>query len=149
MTFFEQINADIKLAMKSRNKIQLEVLRAVKSELLLYKTSGKEIEDMSTDLEIKLIQKMVKQRKEAADIYKTQERDDLYNKEMEEASYLAPYLPKQLSDEELTLEIKSIIDQLGAQGMKDMGKVMGFASKKLTGKSEGKLISNKVKSMLS
>jgi len=149
MGLSEQINADIIAAMKSKEKEKLAALRAIKAQLLLIKTSGSGNDEISDDEGIKLLQKMVKQRKDAAEIYKSQNREDLYNNEMAEVLFIQPYLPEQMSDEELTSSIKAIIEKTGASSMKDMGKVMGIASKELAGKTEGKLIAEKVKKLLS
>ncbi len=148
MELFEQINADIKTAMRAKDKEKLEVLRAIKSELLLIKTSAGGSNGISKDAEIKLLQKMVKQRKDAGAIYKEQGREDLAEKEFLQAELIQPYLPKQLNDSELTDAVQAIIEQTGASSMKDMGKVMGMASKQLAGKAEGKLIAAKVKELL-
>lgn len=148
MGLFEQINKDIISAMKSKESDKLIALRAVKSELLLLKTSaGSKSEITETD-EIKVLQKMIKQRKDSAEIYKLQGRDDLYSKEIIEAKFIQAYLPEQLSEEELTKIITDIITKTGAKSIKDMGKVMGLASKELAGKAEGKLIAEKVKGLL-
>lgn len=149
MVLFEQINADIKSAMKAGEADKLMALRAVKSELLLLKTSAGAKDEISEEEGIKVLQKMVKQRKDSAEIYKTQNRDDLYEKEIVEAEFIQAYLPKQLTEAELTDAITSIIDKTGAGSMKDMGKIMGIASKELAGKAEGKLIAAKVKELLS
>ncbi|MCF6366533.1 MAG: GatB/YqeY domain-containing protein [Bacteroidales bacterium] len=149
MELFEKINADIISAMKSKEKEKLAALRAIKAQLLLIKTSGSGNDKISEEEGITLLQKMVKQRKDAAEIYKSQNREDLYKTEMAEVSYIQPYLPEQMSEEELSSSIKIIIDNLGATSMKDMGKVMGIASKELAGKTEGKLIAAKVKELLS
>lgn len=148
MGLFEQINEDIKSAMKAKEADKLTALRAVKSELLLLKTSGGGKDKITEQEEIKVLQKMVKQRKDSAEIYKTQNREDLYKKEMTETEYIQVYLPEQLSDEELTKIISGIIDKTGAESMKDMGKVIGTASKELAGKAEGKIIAAKVKELL-
>ncbi len=148
MSLFEKINNDIKAAMKAKESEKLTALRAVKSELLLMKTSGAE-NAVSEEASIKMLQKMVKQRKDSAEIYQSQGREDLYRKEMTEAEYIQAYLPAQLSDEELSKIISELINKLGASGMKDMGKVMGAASKELAGRAEGKLIAAKVKELLS
>jgi len=148
MGLFEQINEDIKSAMKAKEADKLTALRAVKSELLLLKTSAGGKDKMTEQEEIKVLQKMVKQRKDSAEIYKTQNREDLYKKEMKETEFIQVYLPEQLSDEELTKIISGIIDKTGAESMKDMGKVMGSASKELAGKAEGKMIAAKVKELL-
>ncbi len=149
MGLFEQINADIISAMKAKEKEKLAALRAIKAQLLLIKTSGSGNDKISKEDEINLLQRMVKQRKDAAEIYKTQDRDDLYQTEMLEVSFIQPYLPEQMSDEELSNAVKAIIEKTGASSMKDMGKVMGMASKELAGKTEGKLIAAKVKELLS
>lgn len=148
MGLFEQVNADIIAAMKAKESDKLGALRAIKAQLLLIKTSGEGSDQISEEEGIKMLQKMVKQRKDSADIYKTQNRDDLYKKEMSEVSYIQVYLPKQMDLNELTQVIKGIIEKLGAESMKDMGKVMGAASKELAGKAEGKLIAEKVKELL-
>ncbi len=149
MALFEKINEDIKSAMKSKDADKLTALRAVKSELLLLKTSAGAKDDISEEEEIKVLQKMVKQRKDSAEIYKLQDRDDLYQKEMKEAEYIQAYLPEQMSDGELTNAVKEIIAKVGASSIKDMGKIMGIASKELAGKAEGKLIAAKVRELLS
>ncbi len=147
MGLLEQINNDIKAAMKAKDSEKLTALRAIKAELLLVKTSGK-ADEISDETAIKLLQKMVKQRKQSADIYKQQGRDDLYEKEMKEVGYIMPYLPEQMSDEELEAGIKEIVAQVDAQSIKDMGKVMGIANKKFQGKAESKKIAEIVKNIL-
>jgi uncharacterized protein YqeY len=149
MLLFDRINSDIKEAMKEKNKVKLEALRAVKAELLLLKTAEGATGEISGEAEIKLLQKMVKQRNDSAQIYKAQNRPELYEPEIEQISYLEKYLPEQISDEELGKLIGQIIQQTGAQGVKDMGKVMGIASKELAGRADGKTISAKVKELLS
>jgi len=149
MNLFEQINKDIISAMKAKEVDKLTALRAVKSELLLLKTSIGGKNEISDTEGIKVLQKMVKQRKDSADIYKSQGRDDLFKKEITEAKYIQAYLPEQISDEELNSVISDIIKKTGAGSMKDMGKVMGTASKVLAGRAEGKLIAAKVKELLS
>jgi len=148
MSLVDRINEDIKTAMREKNQPKLLALRAVKSELLLLQTSGSEVKITEED-EIKVLQKMVKQRKDSAEIFQSQNREELYQKEMQEVSYLEPYLPKQLTDEELTEVIKEYITKTGATSVKEMGKVIGLANKELAGKAEGKLIAAKVKSLLS
>lgn len=149
MDFTSQITADIKAAMLAKDKVKLEALRAIKKELIEAK-SAKGAGDEVTDEQVaKILQKMVKQRKDSADLYKEQGREDLAEAEMLQVAAIEPYLPEQLSDEKLEAEIKAIIDQVGASSMKDMGKVMGLATKQLAGKAEGKAISDKVKSLLS
>lgn len=148
MTLEEQINQDIKTAMMAKDKVRLEALRAVKSAILLAKTEKGGNDTLTSDTEMKLLQKQVKQRKESAEIYKQQNRPELAEKELAEASAIEHYLPKMLSDAELTVEIKKIIEQVGAKAPSDMGKVMGVASKQLAGKADGKAISEKVKALL-
>ena len=148
MTLFDTINNDIKAAMKAKNKEKLEAVRAIKAQLLLAKTSAGGSDEISEEAGIKILQKMIKQRKDSAEIYKTQNRNELYDKEMIEISFIEPYLPAQLSDEELTKIISELITQTGASSLKEMCKVIGLANKQLAGKSEGKLISAKVKELL-
>jgi uncharacterized protein YqeY len=148
MSLEEKINNDIKAAMMAKEKVRLEALRAVKSAILLAKTEKGHTETISADAEMKLLQKQVKQRKESAEIYQQQNRPELAEKELAEAKFIEEYLPKMLSDQELTIEIKKIIEQVGAKVPSDMGKVMGVASKALAGKADGKAISEKVKTLL-
>jgi len=148
MSLIVKIDQDIKTAMLAREKDKLEALRAVKSALLLARTEKGATEEISEDTEIKLLQRLVKQRKESAAIYQQQNRKDLADKELFEVSIIDKYLPEQMSDEELTNIIKSLIEQTGAKGMADMGKVIGMASKQLAGKAEGKAIADKVKALL-
>ena len=147
MDLFARINNDIKAAMKAKEAEKLTALRAIKSELLLLKTSGKD--EISDAEAIKMLQKMVKQRKQSAELYKEQGREDLYEKEMKEVSFILPYLPEQMSDDELEKALKDIIAKLGAQSIKDMGKVMGMANKQLQGHAESKRIADFVKKLLS
>lgn len=146
MALEEQINTDIKTAMLARDAAKLEALRAVKSAILLLKTSP---EGYTDDTEIKALQKMVKQRKETAEIYKTQSRAELADVELFQANVIESYLPKQMSEAEIRSEITKIISSLGATSPADMGKVMGVASKQLAGKADGKIISGIVKELLS
>jgi len=145
MALEEKINADIKAAMLAKAAAKLEALRAVKSAILLLKTSPEGYNDES---ELKALQKMVKQRKETAEIYKTQNRSDLAETELFQAGIIEEYLPKPLSDEELRAEVIKIIAFVGASSAADMGKVMGQASKQLAGKADGKTISAMVKELL-
>ena len=148
MSLFDTINEDIKKAMLARDHALLLALRGVKKEFLEAKTAegaGGELTDATAT---KIIAKMVKQRKESAAIYTGQNRDDLAQSELAEVAVLEEYLPKQLTDEELTAAVKAIIEQVGATSMKEMGKVMGVASKQLAGKAEGGVISAKVKQLL-
>lgn len=143
------INDDIKAAMLARDKEKLEALRAVKAALLLIKT-GKDTAtaEVPEELELSTLQKLVKQRKEAADIYLSQNRKDLYDVEMFQVGIIQKYLPEQISDEEIKVIINTIIAETGAQGMRDMGKVMGLASKQLQGKADNKIVSAFVKELL-
>ncbi|MBS7333668.1 MAG: GatB/YqeY domain-containing protein [Weeksellaceae bacterium] len=142
-----EIMSQLKEAMKAKNTIALEALRAVKSELLLAKTSGSN-EELTEAQQIALLQKLIKQRKEAAEQFKANGRVELEEKELAQAEVILQFLPKQLTPEELEAVIKEIIAEVGATSPKDMGKVMGAASAKLAGKAEGKLISEKVKELL-
>jgi len=147
MNLFDKISEDLKSAMLARQKDRLESLRAIKTALLLAKTESG-THDLSTDQEMKILQKMVKQRRESAEIYKTQKREELYQNEMKEAAIIEEYLPKQMIEDELVVVLKSIIHRVGASSPKDMGKVMGTASKELAGKADGKMIADKVKELL-
>ena len=142
------INDDMKKAMLSKDAEKLEALRAIKAALLLEKTKEGTTGEIPESIELSLLQKLVKQRKESAAIYKTGNREDLAEKELFEAGIIEQYLPKQLSDDELISIIKNIITQSGASSIKDMGKVMGQASKELAGKADGKRVSEIVKSLL-
>jgi uncharacterized protein YqeY len=147
MTLLEQINADLKSAMKAKQKDKLEAIRSVKTAFTLEmtKTGASEIADADA---LKIIQKLVKQRKDAAGTYKQGGREELAEKELTEVGFLEVYLPAQMSNEELTLAVQQIISDTGATSMKEMGKVMGIASKQLSGKADGKLIADKVKALL-
>ena len=144
-----KIATALKEAMKSKNQTALTALRAVKSAILLHKTQKSTDGEFSKEDEIKILQKLVKQRKDSADIYKGQGRNDLADPELKEAELIQTFLPKALSEDEVKDVVKSIIEEIGAKGMKDMGKVMGISSKKLMGKSDGKMISTIVKEFLS
>lgn len=146
MALEEKINADIKSAMLAKDAAKLESLRAVKSTILLLKTSP---EGYTDETELKAMQKMVKQRKETAEVYKTQNRTDLAEVELAQAAVIESYLPKQMSEEEIKAEVAKIIATVGASSPTDMGKVMGVASKQLAGKADGKIISTFVKELLS
>ncbi len=145
---FQQVAEDIKTAMKSRDKIALEALRGAKKEFLEAKTAKGGTGILTDEQAIKIMQKMVKQRKETAEVYITQNRPELAEKELSEAKVIEKYLPEQLSDEELTAHLKAIIAELGVDNMQGMGKVMGVATQKLSGKADGKAISLKVKELL-
>jgi len=138
----------MKEAMKSKDKIALESLRALKSAFLLANTSGSGVELSEAD-EIKIVQKLVKQRKDSAAIFEQQGRADLADPELAQAAVLEKFLPTQMSEAEVKSVIQGIIAQVGATGMKDMGKVMGMGSKELAGKADGKMISGIVKELLS
>ena len=148
MDFFEQVNHDIKAAMLAHDSVKLAALRGIKKEFLEAKTSKNANGELSDETAIKILQKMVTLRKESAAIFQEQNRADLAENELAEAVHIEAYLPKQLSAEEIEAEVKKIIEQTGAQGMKDMGKVMGSASKALAGKADGKAISEVVKKLL-
>lgn len=148
MSLEQTINQDIKAAMIAKDSTRLRGLRAVKSAILLAKTEKAGIDELSEDAEIKVLQKLVKQRKESGEIYKTQGREDLFQIEFEEQQVIEEYLPKQLDKSEIEAIIKAIIVETGAAGMKDMGKVMGLANQKLAGKADGKTISEVVKASL-
>jgi len=144
------INNDIKAAMLARDKEKLEALRAVKAALLLIKT-GKDTTSAEVPEEVELLtlQKLIKQRRETAEIYKSQNRMDLYDVEMFQVSIIEKYLPEQLTEEEVKEIILQIIKDTGASGMRDMGKVMGLAGKQLTGKADNKIVAAFVKELLS
>lgn len=148
MSLETQINTDIKVAMRAKDKATLRALRAIKSAILLAKTAEGASENLDEKAEIKLLAKMAKQRKDASAIFEQQGRADLAEKELAEIAVIEKYLPKQLSDEDLKATLQSIIDQVGASSMKDMGKVMGIASKQLTGKADGRKIATFVRSLL-
>jgi uncharacterized protein YqeY len=148
MGLFETISEDIKAAMLARQKVRLEALRGIKKEFLEAKTAKGSDGELHDDVAMKILQKMVKQRKDSAAIYKEQNRPELAENELAEAAIIETYLPQAMSEEELEQTIQSIISEVGASGLKDMGKVMGIAGKQLSGKAEGKLIAEKVKSLL-
>ena len=147
MSLETQIQQDIKSAMLAKEKIRLESLRAVKAAILLAKTADGS-ETIADEAVVKIIQKLVKQRKETAQIYRQQNRPELADNELAEASYMEVYLPAQLSEAELEAELKKIIARVGATQPSEMGKVMGAATKELAGKADGKMISTLVKKLL-
>ncbi|MDX2001468.1 MAG: GatB/YqeY domain-containing protein [Chitinophagales bacterium] len=149
MSLEARINDDIKQAMLAKDQVRLRGLRAVKSAILLAKSEPGASDTFGEEKEIQILQKLVKTRKDSMAIYQQQNRPDLAEKEQEEIATIEPYLPKQLSAEELQAAIKEIIAELGASGMKDMGKVMGQANAKLAGKADSKSISDVVKAALS
>ena len=148
MSIQKEVMEQLKSAMKSKDKVALESLRALKSAFLLANTSGGNVELSETD-ELKIVQKLVKQRKDSAAIFSEQGRDDLADPEIAQAKILEQFLPKQLSKEELKKAIEEIVEQTGASSMRDMGKVMGIASKQLGSEADGKAISMVVKELLS
>jgi uncharacterized protein len=145
MTLEEKINIDIKQAMLAKEQVKLEALRGIKAEILKMKTSG---EATSEDAEIKALQRMVKQRKESAEIFFNQGREDLAHAEIVQANVIEMYLPKQLTEDEIRKELKEIIAETGASSAADFGKVMGVASKKFSGRADGKTISQLAKELL-
>jgi len=149
MSLKEQIEADIKKAMLAKNKDDLRALRAIKSMILLAQTEKGAGENLSTDVEMKILQKAAKQRTDSIALYREQKREDLAATEEAELDVINRYLPEQLSEEELDTIIGELINKVGASSMKDMGKVMGMASKELAGKADGKTISIAVKKLLS
>jgi len=148
MEIFDQISDDIKKAMLAKEKVTLEALRGIKKELLEAKTAKDSNGELTEEKAVAIMQKMVKQRKDAAQIFADQNRPELAENELAEVAVIQRYLPAQLTDEELTSAIKNIIAEVGATSIKEMGKVIGLASKQLAGKTEGRLISEKVKSLL-
>lgn len=148
MSLITQIDQDIKQAMLAKQPDRLLALRSIKSALLLAKTEKGAAEEMTEEAEIKVLQKLVKQRKESADIYKTQNREDLYEIEMAEMRVIEPYLPQQMTRFEIEGTLQEIIERIGATGAQDMGRVMGVASKELAGKADGKTISEVTRQLL-
>lgn len=148
MDLFDKISADIKSAMLAKDKVRLEALRGVKKEFLEAKTAKGGDGSLSDDAATKILVKMVKQRRESARIYQEQNRPELAESELAEVAVIEDYLPKQLSEKELTAELQKIIAEVGATSAKEMGKVMGVASKALAGKADGRAISAKVKELL-
>jgi uncharacterized protein YqeY len=148
MSLKQQIDNDIKKAMLARSKEELEALRSIKSLILLAETDKGASAEISSDIENKLLMKAAKQRKESADIFQQQNRSDLADKELFQLGVITRYLPKQLSEQEIENELKTIILQLKATGPQDMGKVMGAATKSLAGQADGKVISEIVKRLL-
>lgn len=149
MALLETITEEIKKAMLAKNKVRLEALRGIKKELLEAKTAKGAPDELSDEAATAILQKMVKQRKDSADIYAAQNRPDLAEPELEQMKVIQEYLPTQMTPEELENEVKLIIAETGATSMKEMGKVMGLATKRLAGKTEGRAISEMVKKLLS
>jgi uncharacterized protein YqeY len=148
MSLEEKINADIKQAMLAKEKERLEALRAVKSAVLLLKTDKNFTGEIAEKDEIATLQRLVKQRKEAAIMYKEQNREELYDVEMFQVGIIEKYLPQQMSEEEIRLALQDIIKEVGATSAKDMGKVMGNAQKTFAGKADNKIVSQIVKELL-
>ncbi len=148
MSLKQQIDSDIKQAMLAKNKEALEALRSIKSMILLAETEKGGSGDIGQETENKLLMKAVKQRKESADIFQKEGRDDLAKREVFQWDVISRYLPKQLSEDEIKVEIQKIITEVGGKGSQDMGKVMGVATKLLAGKADGKMISEIVKKLL-
>src|SRR3990170_1257706 len=148
MSLKQQIDGDIKKAMLSKNKEELEALRSIKSMILLAETEKGRSEELTSESENKLLMKAAKQRKESADIFQQQNRKDLADRELIQLEIINRYLPKQLSEEEIRSELQAVIQEVGAKGPQDMGKVMGVATKKLAGQADGKVISDWVKKLL-
>ncbi|BBD44679.1 MAG: GatB/YqeY domain-containing protein [Petrimonas sp.] len=149
MNLFDTISDEIKKAMLARDKVRLEALRGVKKEFLEAKTAKGASDELSDEAATAILQKMVKQRKDSAEIYTAQGRADLASDELAQLRVIQEFLPQQLSPEELESTVKSIISETGAQSMKEMGKVMGVATRQLAGKAEGRAISEMVKKLLS
>lgn len=148
MTLFDQISEDIKAAMKARDKVRLETLRNIKKVFLEAKTAPGANDTLEDADALKILQKLAKQGRETAQTYIDNNRQDLADEELAQAKVIEEYLPKPLSEEDIEKEVKDIIAQTGAQGMKDMGKVMGMASKKMAGRADGRAISTIVKKLL-
>ena len=148
MSLKQQIDGDIKQAMLAKNKEELEALRSIKSMILLAETEKGVSAAISSETESKLLMKAAKQRKESAEIFQKENRPELAQKELVQLEVISRYLPKQLTEEEISNEVKKIIEQVGAKGPQDMGKVMGAATKQLAGKADGKVISELVKKIL-
>ena len=148
MNLFDQVSNDIKSAMLAKDKVRLEALRGIKKEFLEAKTAKGADGELTDDMAMKILAKMVKQRKESAQIYTEQNRPDLAEPELAEAAVIETYLPKKMTEEELTEALKAIIAQVGATTPQEMGKVMGVATKQLAGRADGRAISAKVKELL-
>jgi len=148
MSLTDQIAGDLIAAMKAKETVRLEALRAAKTAFTLARSDKGAGSQLTPDEELKIMQKLVKQRRESAAIYREQKRPDLYEKEEAEADILEKYLPARMSDDELAAAVKNIIEKTGAKGPSDMGRVMGAASKELAGKADGKDIVAKVKQIL-
>jgi len=148
MSLKSNVDTEIKEAMKAKNQDALRALRGIKSMILLAETADGHTGELSTDSEMKLLTKAAKQRKESADMYTTNGRQELADVELKELAIIEKFLPKQLSEDEIKAKLKEIIEKVGAKGAQDMGKVMGVATKELAGMADGKLVSTLVKSLL-
>lgn len=148
MALFEQVSEDIKTAMKARDKVRLETLRNIKKVFLEAKTAPGANDTLEDAAALKILQKLAKQGKESAELFNQQNRSDLAEEEMAQVKVIEEYLPKQLSEAEIETAVKGIIAQTGATSMKEMGKVMGLATKQLAGKADGKIISTIVRKLL-
>lgn len=148
MSLKAKIQEEMKLAMKAKNKARLTALKSIKAKIQLAETASGSTEELTEEQEMKLLMKEAKQRKDSADVYKEAGRDDLAEAELVELEVIEGFLPKQMSEEEIEQEVKKVIDQTGASSMKDMGKVMGMASKALAGKADNKIVSGIVKKLL-
>ena len=148
MSLINQVDQDIKLAMLAKQADRLRGLRAIKSALLLARTEKGASEKLTPEAEIKVLQKLVKQRKESADIYKAQNRDDLYQIEVDEMKVIEPYLPQQMSRFEIEGYMQEVIERLGVTSVSEMGKIMAVANKELAGRADGRTISEIVKQLL-
>ena len=148
MSLQQEVMTKMKEAMKSKDKVALESLRAIKSAILITQTESGAVEDLTVDQELKILQKLVKQRKDSASIYIEQGRNDLAQPEIDQAAVIEQFLPEPKSEEEIEKVVKTVIESVGASGMKDMGRVMGLVSKELAGQSDGKTISTLVKKNL-
>ena len=148
MTIFDQVSEDIKKAMLAKDKVALDALRGVKKEFLEAKTAPGSNGELPDERALQILQKLVKQRKESADMYRSANRPELAEEEMAQCRVIEGYLPAMMSEEELNKALEAIIAEVGAEGPKDMGKVMGVATKRLAGKTEGRAISAAVKTLL-
>ena len=149
MSLSSTIMAEMKTAMKAKDRVALEALRAIKAAILVAQTESGAKEELTEEQELKMLQRLVKQRKDSAQLYKEQNREDLAEPELAQVAVIEKFLPAQLSEEELKVIISEIVAKVGATSPKDMGKVMGAANKELAGKAEGRLISTVVKDILS
>lgn len=145
---FDQVSSDIRTAMKARDKVRLEALRNIKKYFIEAKTAPGANDTLEDAAALKILQKLAKQGEESADTYAKAKRQDLADAELAQVAIIKEYLPKPLTEEEITAQVKDIIAQTGAQGMKDMGKVMGQATKQMAGKADGKVISTIVRQLL-